>query len=90
MPQNGNNYNYIRIYLLSTKDLRRCVMSEFSHKCNIIRFHSMNFIIALTAWVCHAQILRKLDVYARIRKRCSDSFLKHVTACDCSLKKRDV
>ena len=36
--------------------MRRCVMSESSHKCNIIRFHSMNFIIALTAWVCHAQI----------------------------------
>ena len=34
----------------------RCVMSESSHKFNIIRFHSMNFIIALTAWVCHAQI----------------------------------
>ena len=65
-------------------------MSVFSHKCNIIRFHSMNFIIALTAWVCHAQILRKLNVYARIRKICSDSFVKHVTACDCSLKKRDV
>ena len=33
--------------------------------------------------------MRKLDVYARIRKRCSDSFVEHVTACDCSLK-RDV
>ena len=34
-------------------------------------------------------IMRKLDVYARIRERCSDSFAEHVTACDCSLKRRD-
>ena len=31
-----------------------------------------------------------LDVYAKIRERCSDSFVEHVTVCDCSLKKRDV
>ena len=35
---------------------RRCVMSESSYKCNIIQFHSTNFIIALA--VCHAQIAR--------------------------------
>ena len=35
-----------------------CVMSESSHKCNIIWFHSMNFIIALTGWVYHTQIAR--------------------------------
>ena len=33
--------------------------------------------------------MRKLDVYVRIRERCSDSFVEYVTACDCSLKKRD-
>ena len=33
--------------------------------------------------------MHKLDIYARIRERCSDSFIEHVTACDCSLKKRD-
>ena len=31
--------------------------------------------------------MRKLDVYARIRERCSDSFVEHVTACVCSLKR---
>ena len=33
--------------------------------------------------------MHKLDVYAKIQERCLDSFVEHVTACDCSLKKRD-
>ena len=34
----------------------RCVMSESSHKCNVIGLRTMNFIIAVTTRVCHMQI----------------------------------
>ena len=40
-------------------------MSESSHKCNIIQLHSMNYIIALTAWVCHVQIAGRTCEYMR-------------------------
>ena len=33
--------------------------------------------------------MRQLNVYVRIRERCLDSFVEHVTECDYSLKKRD-
>ena len=46
----------MNVYIAISYELRRCVMSESSHKCNVIRLRAMNFIIAVTTRVCHAQI----------------------------------
>ena len=53
-------------------------MSESSQKCDVIRLHVMNFIIAGNAWVCHAPVvclgddaMRKLNIYVSIRERSS-------------------
>ena len=58
--------------------------------CAILYIYIYIYIyICMYVYNFRNDIMRKLDVYARKRERCSDFFAEHVTACDCSLKKRD-